>query len=116
MKRPVIYLLFLSLMFSCEKKQVRIANKPSWVIDEKVMVNILTDLSITDAATYINPNTPPRDKVTDRNFVMKKYKVQDSIFRNSLDYYLERPEVAEKLYEQVVDKISEMEAENVEGN
>jgi hypothetical protein len=116
MKRPLIYLLFFSVMFSCAKKQVKVANKPDWVIDEKKMVDIITDLSIVNAATYINTNSPPRDRAKDVNFVMKKYQVTDSLFRKSHDYYAEHPEVAEKLYEQVVDKISEMEADNAEGH
>jgi hypothetical protein len=111
MKRVLTCVLFLSLLASCAKKQPKVSNKPGWVLDEKKMVDIIADLRITDAATYINPNSPPRDKSKDWAFVMKKHKVQDSIFRKSHDYYAEHPEVAEKIYEQVVDKISEMEAD-----
>jgi hypothetical protein len=112
MKRTLIYLLFLVACFSCRKKEVKVANKPDWVIDEKKMVDIITDLRIVDAATYANSNMPPRDKAKDWAFVMKKHHVVDSIFRNSHDYYSEHPEVAEKIYEQVIDRISEMEADN----
>lgn len=115
MKRLLICLLFTTLLFACNKKQVKVANKPAWVIDEKVMVDIITDLRIADAATYINTNSAPRDKAKDWAFIMKKHHVQDSIFRNSHDYYAEYPEVAEKIYEQVIDRISEMEADNAEG-
>jgi hypothetical protein len=116
MKRTVICFLFLTLLFACGKKEVKVANKPDWVIDEKKMVDIITDLRIIDAATYINTNSAPRDKSKDWFFVMKKHGVQDSIFRNSHDYYAEHPEVAEKIYEQVIDRISEMEADNAEGH
>jgi hypothetical protein len=116
MKRQLIYLLFFLMLVSCAKKQVKVANKPDWVIDEKKMVDIITDLRIVDAATYSNPNSPPRNKAKDWEFVMKKHQVNDSIFRQSHDYYAEHPEVAEKLYEQVIDRISEMEADNVEGH
>lgn len=116
MKRLFICLLFLSLAGACNKKPVKVANKPKWVIDEKLMVDIIADLRIIDAATYINTNSPPRDKAKDWAFVMTKHKVNDSIFRKSHEYYAEHPEVAEKLYEQVIDKISEMEADIAEGH
>ncbi len=116
MKRSLTYFLFFLLVLSCGKKQVKAPNKPDWVIDEKTMVDILTDLSITDAATYNNTNSPPRDKAKDRYFIMKKFNVEDSVFRKSLDFYLEyHPEVSEKLYEQVIDQLSEMEANIAEG-
>src|SRR5262245_26163439 len=89
MKRTFIFVVFLCVINACGKKQVKVTNKPDWVLDEKTMVDIITDLRIVDAATYINPNTAPRDKVKDWNFIMKKYNVEDSIFRNSHDYYAE---------------------------
>ncbi len=116
MKRVLFCFLFLSVICSCNKEQAKVANKPDWVIDEKKMVDIITDLRIVDAATYSNTNSPPRDKAKDWAFVMNKHKVVDSVFRNSHDYYAEHPKVAEKLYEQVIDKISEMEADVAEGH
>lgn len=78
------------------------------------MVDIIVDLRIADAAVYINSNSPPRDKTKDWAFIMKKYNIHDSIFRNSHDYYAEHPEVAEAIYEQVIDRISEMVAKNAD--
>jgi len=115
MKQLVLCLFCMAFLHSCKEKQARIANKPAWVLDEKKMVDIIVDLRIADAATYINSSAPPRNKANDWFFVMKKHKVQDSIFRKSHDYYAEHPEVAEKLYEQVIDKISEMQADNADG-
>ena len=115
MKQAVFPILSLFFLFACGEKQAKIADKPAWVISEGKMVDIIVDLRIADAATYINAGSPPRNKATDWMFVMRKHKVQDSIFRKSHDYYAEHPEVAEKLYEQVIDKISEMQAENADG-
>ena len=115
MKHPVLPIISCLLLFACGEKQPEIANKPVWVIAESKMVDIIVDLRIADAATYINAGSPPRNKATDWMFIMRKHKVQDSTFRKSHDYYAEHPEVAEKLYEQVIDKISEMQAENADG-
>ena len=116
MKRLIPFIVF-SLMFmpSCRDKSARTEQKPSWVLSEDKMVDIITDLRITDAATYINQSSGPRDKRIDWAFVMKKHKVHDSIFRKSHDYYAGKPEISEKIYEKDIDRISEMQADYAEG-
>ncbi len=101
-------------MSACSGGGKKVASKPDWVIDEKKMANMIVDLRIVDAATYNNNSGPPRDKAKDWYFVMKKYKVEDSIFRQSHDYYCKYPEVLESIYEDVLDKLSEMQAVNAE--
>lgn len=108
-------MLALLLLFSCSEKRVKAVDKPDWVLDESKMVDIITDLRIADAATYYNTSAPPRDKVKDWFFIMKKHGVQDSIFRKSHDFYAGQPEVAVKIYEDVIDRISEMQADNSDG-
>jgi hypothetical protein len=112
MKRQVILCLVLIMAVSCRDARPKVKDKPDWVIDENKMVDIIVDLRIADAAVYNNTNSPPRDKVKDWEFIMKKHKVSDTLFIKSHDYYAEHPEVAEALYEQAIDKISEMVAAN----
>ncbi|NQW42884.1 MAG: DUF4296 domain-containing protein [Bacteroidetes bacterium] len=103
--------LFLILIFSnCTKQKPKVASKPNWVIKEPQMVDMIADLRIIDAATYNNSKGAPRNKSKDYDFVIKKYKTHDSIFRNSHDYYCQYPKVLESLYEQALDKLSEMQA------
>ena len=111
----IISLFFLTALLSaCSDGHKKVSSKPKWVIDEKKMVDMIVDLRIVDAATYNNNSGPPRDKSKDWYFVMKKYKVEDSIFRKSHDYYCKYPEVLEVIYEEVIDKLSEMQAVNAE--
>jgi tRNA nucleotidyltransferase (CCA-adding enzyme) len=116
MQRKVfIFSLLILLVFpECKKKQPKVARKPDWVIEEKKMVDIILDLRIADAATYNNNSGPPRNKKTDWYFVMKKHKVEDSTFRKSHEYYCKYPEVLASIYEQTIDKLSEMQALNAE--
>ncbi|MFM6983186.1 MAG: DUF4296 domain-containing protein [Chitinophagaceae bacterium] len=112
MKRQVILFLVLIMAVSCRDARPKVKDKPDWVIEENKMVDIIVDLRIADAAVYNNTNSPPRDKVKDWAFIMKKHKVSDTLFIKSHDYYAEHPEVAAALYEQAIDKISEMVAAN----
>ncbi len=110
----LLSLLTVFIITGCNKKQPQVASKPKWVIEEDKMVDIIVDLRIVDAATYTNNSGPPRDKAKDWYFVMNKYKVKDSIFRKSHDYYCKYPEVLASIYEQTIDKLSEMQAFNAE--
>lgn len=110
----ILSLIILTLFAACKKKQPQVASKPSWVIEERKMVDIIVDLRIADGATYSNSSGPPRDKAKDWIFIMKKHKVEDSTFRKSHDYYCKYPEVLSSIYEQTIDRLSEMQALNVE--
>ncbi len=102
----------LFLIAACGKQKPKVASKPDWVINESTMVDMVVDLRIVDAATYNNKSGAPRNKTKDWEFVMKKYKTNDSIFRKSQDYYCQYPKVLESIYEQAIDKLSEMQANN----
>lgn len=111
-----LFVFFMFILISCQKSAPKVSSKPKWVIEESKMVDIIVDLRIIDAATYSNGNGPPRDKIKDNDFIMKKYNTQDSIFRKSHDYYCNYPKVLSSIYERAIDKLSEMEAENINQN
>lgn len=115
--KPYVYFFFLIFMFSAcqsgDKLEV-VDSKPDWVIEEDKMIDIIMDLRVVEAAVYIKSNQPPRDKIKDWEFVMKKHQVADSVFVKSHEYYTEYPEVLSGIYEQVIDRLSEMQAENYE--
>ena len=115
MKGKVFLTVLILLVCGCKKKEMHINDKPDWVISEDQMVDMIVDIRIADAAVYINQKTLPRDKAADLTFIMKKYHTNDSIFDKSHDYYAEHPEVAENIYERVIDRLSEMVANNSEG-
>lgn len=115
MNRIFIYIFFLILAVSCQSSPEVVSNKPDWVLDEELMSDIIVDLRIADAALYSSHTGKQRDKQKDWAYIMKKYNVSDSIFRKSHDYYAGHPEVAEKIYEKAIDKLSEMVAKNSAG-
>jgi hypothetical protein len=115
MNRNFIYILFLFLAISCQKSPDVVSNKPDWVLEEDLMSDIIVDLRIADAALYSSHTGKQRDKKKDWEYIMKKYQVSDSIFRKSHDYYAGHPDVAEKIYEKAIDKLSEMVAKNSVG-
>lgn len=115
MKHLFICFLTICIFVACNQNKPAEQAKPEWLLDEKTMVDIIVDMRIADAATYINTGAPPRDKLKDRAFIMKKYHIADSVFMKSHDYYTGHPEMINRIYEKVVDRLSEMEAENQQG-
>jgi len=106
----VIFVLFLVTLFSCKNEVI---DKPDNLIDEDVLVNIIYDLAILEAAktqyTGIQYQYP---KPTE--YVKKKYKIDSVTFAKSTQYYASDVKNYKKIYERVKEKIDE-EAKKIDG-
>ena len=103
--------MVLSLtLLSCKKQ---IVDKPDNLIEEDVLVNIIYDLAILDAAktqyTGVQYQYP---KPTE--YVKKKYKIDSVTFAKSTQYYASDVKNYKKIYERVKEKIDE-EAKKIDG-
>ncbi len=111
MKKIFLFFMVLSLtLLSCKKQ---IVEKPDNLIEEEVLVNIIYDLAILDAAktqyTGIQYQYP---KPTE--YVKKKYKIDSVTFAKSTQYYASDVKNYKKIYERVKEKIDE-EAKKIDG-
>ncbi len=110
MKKIVIILSAVVLAFaSCDREIIK---KPRPLIKEKVMINLLVDIHIAEA-TY---NRMRYDSIvrnsSSANFyysVLDKYNVPDSVFEKSFIYYASDAKNFEKMYREVMNKLSETE-------
>jgi len=111
-----IFTILLIFLYSCsgisKQEEVQTVQKPDWLLEEDKMVEIITDLRITDAALFTGHNGIQRNKKIDWAFIMKKHNTVDSIFIQSHDYYAGQPEVMDKIYEGVIDNLSEQIAQD----
>ena len=89
--------------------------KPDDLISEKKMVEILYDIHLNES---IQKNLKfSEDSVDfssiDLHFsILQKHEVGDSLFIKSVLYYSSLPKVYERIYQDVVDKLSHLEQEN----
>jgi hypothetical protein len=110
MKKTAIILALLVYIFvSCDNKVI---DKPNQLIKEKQMIDMLYDLHIAEA-TY---NRMRYDSIvknsSSANFyysVLEKYETPDSVFEKSFIYYSSTPKNFEKMYREVMNKLSESE-------
>ena len=105
-----VLLFFLAAMTSCEEPVVE---KPENLIKEEKMIEMMLDMHLAEA---IFQNQRYQDsailKTTSADFyysVLEEYNVPDTLFEKSFVYYASNPRQFEKMYQDVMNKLSEME-------
>lgn len=102
MKRLFIIALVLLLFSACEDKSKNV--KPSRLLTEKEMIDIMTDVQIIEAD--INYNKSNGVEVGDKPKVyyrqlFEHYGITDSIFNENMRYYTYEPETMERIMDSV---------------
>lgn len=110
MKFSVFIFAFIVIAFiSCEREVIE---KPRHLVKEKQMINMLVDIHLAEATFNRMQTDSIVRKSSSANFyysVLEKYEVPDSVFERSLLYYASNPKNFEKLYREVMNKLSETE-------
>lgn len=98
MRKIVTFLAIISLFISCEKEVVK---KPERIIEKKVMVDIMYDLSILEAIRNQNPASLDTFKINSRDYIFKKYKIDSVQFAKSNVYYASDYNEYKSMFEQI---------------
>lgn len=102
------------MVAACEEPVVK---KPRKLIPRDKMVEMLTDIHIAESVFQNRRYSGEQIlKFTEADFyysILKKYNVADSVFEQSLIYYASLPIEYEKIYSRVLDKLNEMEQEQL---
>jgi len=103
MRSCIVFMILFGLS-CCKKKQV-----PEGILTQEKMVAVMSDLYITEQK--ISTLGVKRDSLSQMFDVMKekvfaKQGITDSIFRKSMDYYIDRPLEMETIYTSLVDSLN----------
>lgn len=116
MKQNPIYIIFLTLLIltGCthnisEKK----GRPPADLIPRNEMVDIITDMHLYDAV--MKEKQKKHNKISEPEYymyqaVMKKHDITREQFESSLKYYQQDLEDFDKIYEDVIERLSKMKA------
>ncbi len=112
MKKYLFIAFLIITLVACEEKQEEI---PSDILSADEMVNITIDMQLLEAS-FSNKNLPHDSAI----FLFKKYeqdlfrqyKITDSTYRKSFNFYSGNPQIMDKIYERVVDSLSLREGQN----
>ncbi len=99
-------ILFFSLsifLFSCKEKK-----DPASIIDHNRMINLLTDVHITDGSlqVYINPDSLYKYGTAKYVALFKTYHTDSVQFRKSLIYYSTKPDELLTMYDQILKNLN----------
>ncbi|MDO8952073.1 MAG: DUF4296 domain-containing protein [Draconibacterium sp.] len=110
MKKAVIILaFFVTALVACDWEVIK---KPNHLIKEKQMINMLVDIHLAEATFNRMRYDSIMRNSSSVNFyysVLEKYEVPDSVFEKSFVYYASNPKNFEKMYREVMNKLSETE-------
>lgn len=105
MKKLLILLFAISSLFSCESEE----KKPDYVWSEERFTEVLTELQMAESVVRLGYNRLPdslylNDSIY--NAAFRKVNTNKVEFDSNMNYYLQRPEQLEKIYDQVIVNLS----------
>jgi hypothetical protein len=109
MRNCLIILMFV-LVIACSKNSV-----PRGVLTEKEITPVLVELHLAEAINTQRPSADAnRDNYSEDLYltILKKYKIDQKKFEASLLYYGKHPELYKLVYDEVLNRLNEMEVKN----
>lgn len=102
----ILIVVCIFFLLSCNRDDT-----PKGIINKDEMVNVLFDMSITDA--YLNqiykPDSLQRQAHTRYNYLFKKNKIDSAKFTKSLKYYSLRSTELDEIFTKVTDSLTRLE-------
>ena len=107
------HLLFIIILLSLSGCHGPKDEKPTDLIPEELMIDILTDIHVSDAIVDNKYGTQRPDlPLTNALYsqIYKNYKISAVRYRSSYKYYEAHPELMDKMYTQVITELSKKQA------
>lgn len=102
--KKIVVLVVLLVFVSCKEEVVK---KPNRLIEKDVMVNIMYDLSLLEAVKYQSPAILDSNKISPKQYIYKKYKVDSLQFAQSNVYYASDYEEYKNMFEQMTKRLDQ---------
>lgn len=109
--KQILLLIVLIGLMSCDKLPIE---KPENLVEREKMIEMLVDIHVAEATFNMMRQDSVIRKSSSANFyhsVLDKHQVADSIFEHSFVFYSSNPKQFEKMYQDVMNKLSELEQE-----
>jgi Domain of unknown function (DUF4296) len=97
--------IFMFLFFSCKTKNV----VPEGILPQDRMVSVLSELYISEQK--ISTLGVKRDSLRQvfglmKDSIFERTGVSDSVFKKSMNYYMDRPQALENIYTVLIDSLN----------
>ena len=112
MKKWAFIICWAILAVSCSSI---LSSKPTGTLSESKMADVLVDIHLTEAELHITNDSLNRLKDTTYlriRFagIFRKHDIEPGDFNTSLNYYIEHIEELDKIYVEVINRLTEQEA------
>ncbi|MCH7410301.1 DUF4296 domain-containing protein [Belliella sp. DSM 111904] len=98
-------------MLSCSRD-----SKPEGVLDQAKMIAVLIDIHLSEGYVSTLPINYDSSRTLYPMFehdVFEKHNVIDTVFHKSLEYYISKPKLIDKIYESIIDSLNVIEKEGL---
>jgi Domain of unknown function (DUF4296) len=99
MKKGIVFFVLVLSIMGCRKEEP--VKAPKKLIDKAVMVNVFYDLALLEASKYQMMSKTEYKKITPKEFIYKKYKIDSAQFSQSNMYYASSIEEYKKMFDEV---------------
>ena len=99
MKKGILFFALLVSFVGCRKEET--VKAPKKLIDKAVMVNVFYDLALLEASKYQMMSKTEYQKISPKEFIFKKYKIDSAQFSQSNIYSASSIEEYKAMFEQV---------------
>ena len=103
MKKGILFFALLVSFVGCRKEET--VKAPKKLIDKAVMVNVFYDLALLEASKYQMMSKTEYQKISPKEFIFKKYKIDSAQFSQSNIYYASSIEEYKAMFEQAQKQI-----------
>ena len=107
MKQIAVFFLAFFVL-SCSNNPVP---KPKVLLDEEVMVNILFDVAILQAADGSASNKLSEKNIQIETFIYKKYKIDSTIYYQNNRYYAGDVRKYKKMHQEIIERLDKLNSE-----
>lgn len=100
--KKIVTLLVVLIFVGCKEETVK---EPKRLIEKKVMLDVMYDLSLLEAIKYKNPTVLDSNKINPRQYIFKKYKIDSLQFAQSNVYYAADYEEYKIMFEEITKRL-----------
>ncbi len=114
MRHTIILFISLIILSSCYHENIPVVTPPEILLSKEEMINILTDVYIAEGTIAYQKALKTLPEGADATYyeqIFEKYKISHRTLKENLSYYNSNPKNMELLLEEVLARLSRLQAE-----
>ena len=106
--KQILFLLVSLLVLSCTNNPVP---KPDNLLDEEVMVEILFDVAVLNAAQNVKPSVLREHNIETQTFIFNKYKIDSITYHQNQRYYASKVDKYKRMHKKVLERLEQVKSQ-----